>query len=225
MTLFLTTKVFSQDVNKICENYVLKIGGAQNVGKIENISVEQLGYSNNYEIPQNRIVVKNKAIYQETIYPDAKLIVALEGNKGWELNPFVSKKARELSTTEVGIYKANIDIFGPLYDYYTNGSNSKVKEILIDSEKEVDRDICFKLKVTYKANFIDYIFISKKTYLVRKVENSMGTIIYSNYKKVNNVLFPFNLEIKNNLGIMTIDVTKLKANIKIDSKIFIFPSK
>lgn len=210
----------AQDINKICDSYITHVGGIQNMKKIQNISIEQVGYSNNYEIPQNIMIIKDKALYQETAYANGKHIVSISTNKGWEINPFVSSKKRDLSDKEIEIYNANMNLFGPLYDYRVNGSNSKIKEITVDGEKQIDKDMCYKLKVTYKNSFTDYIYLSKQTYMVRGIENSIGTIVYSNYKKVNNIMFPFNSEVKNNLGVMLIDVTNLKTNVKIPAKLF-----
>lgn len=218
--LFAICNTYSQDIEKICDSYISNIGGIQNIKKIQNISIEQVGYSNNYEIPQNITIIKDRALYQETSYANGKHIVSINNNKGWELNPFVSNKTRDLSNKEIEIYNANINLFGPLYDYRVNGANSKIKEIVIDGEKQIDKDICYRLEIIYKNNFTDYLYISKKTYMVRKIENSIGTIVFSNYKKVNNIMFPFNSEIKNNLGTMVVDVTNLKTNVKISSQLF-----
>jgi hypothetical protein len=218
--LFIVNNAFCQDIKTIGDNYIAKLGGLENLKKIQNISIEQVGFSNNYEMPQTITIVKDKSTYQETTFPNGKYIIAINNNKGWEINPFVSTKSRDLTTGEVDRYSANINIFGSLYDYHINGANSKVKEITIDGEKEIDKDKCFQLKITYKNNITELMYVSQKTYMVRKVENSMGTIVFSNYKKVNNVMFPFNSEMKNKLGTMMVDVVKLKINTVVSASLF-----
>lgn len=206
----------AQDINSICKNYVEKLGGAANIEKVESVSIEQVIYSNNIEIPQNTLIVPNKIFYQEIQFTNGKNIVSVYNGSGWQINPFVSGKPQNLSEKEVATYLVNSNIFGPLYDHYINSSNSKVKEIIVEGEKEIDKDKCYKLKVTYGTGFTTYIYISQKSYMIRKIESNVGAIVYSNYKKVNNVMFPFNTEITNNFGVATGEVINLKVNGKID---------
>lgn len=218
--LFIVNYAFCQDIKVLGDSHITKMGGLDNLKKILNVSIEQMGYSNNYEIPQSIVTVKDASIYQETTYPNGKHIVVVNNNNGWEINPFVSTTPRDLTSVEIQRYNANISLFGPLYDFCINGVNSRIKEIIIDGEKEIDKDLCYKLNVTYKNNISEFVYISKKNYMIRKIENSFGTIQFSNYKKVNNVMFSFNSEMKNKLGIMTIDVLKIKANVKLSPSLF-----
>jgi hypothetical protein len=52
--------------------------------------------------------------------------------------------------------------------------------------------------------------------MIRKSENNLGSTTYSDYKKVNSVMFPFSVEIANAMGVITGEVINLKTNVKID---------
>jgi hypothetical protein len=206
----------AQNVMDICETHVEKLGGVDNIDKVENISIEQTVYSNNREVPQTALIFPNKVYYQEVNFQPGKYIICVVEGKGWAINSYVSAKAVDLSEQEASIYMINSNVFGPLYDYYVNREKSIVKEILLEGEKYIDRDNCYKLKVIYKSEFITHVYVSKESFMIRKSENNSGSMAYSDYKKVNKVMFPFNTEIVNAMGVMKGEVINLKTNVKID---------
>ena len=216
--LFFACSVYAnaQDVEDICKTHVEKLGGISNISKIENIYIEQTIFSNNIEVPQTTLIIPGKMYYQEINFPNGKNIICVLNGAGWTINHFVSAKSIDLNEKEVNNYLINSNIFGPLYDYYLNGKNSSVNEITLEGEKTIDRDNCYKLKVFYKSGFVAYVYVSKKSYMIRKSESTIGSMICSDYQKANKVMFPYNTEITNVLGVMRGTVINLKTNIKID---------
>lgn len=216
--LFIVFPIYisAQNVIDICKTHVEKLGGDKNVHNIENIYIEQTIYSNNGEIPQTTIVIPGKVYYQEVNFHSGKSIISVVDGKGWVINPYASTKPKDLSDKESANYIINSNIFGPLYDYYVNGGKSLVKSITLKGEEKIDRDDCFKLEVIYKSEFTVYVYISKKSFMIRKSENKFGSMSYSDYKKVNKVMFPFSVEVANAMGVMLGEVINLKTNIKID---------
>ncbi len=206
----------SQTIEDICQTHIERLGGTENIQKINSIYIEQTIYSNNREIPQSTIIVPNKVYYQEVNFPQGKNVISVVEGQGWMINPFVSSKAKELTEKESNSYMINSNIFGPLYDYHTNKEGSDVRDIQLEGETQIKRKDCYKLKVTYQSGFIVTVYISKKDYMIQKVENDFGTMEYSDYKKVDHVMFPFYVEISNKMGVMIGEVIKLKTNIKID---------
>lgn len=213
----------SQNIEGICKAHIERLGGTENIKKIKSIYIEQTIYSNNREVPQSTIIVPNKVYYQEVNFQQGKNVVSVVDGKGWMINPFVSLKAKELTEKESNSYMINSNVFGPLYDYYTNKESSEVRGISLEGETQIKRNDCYKLKVIYQSGFIIIIYISKKDYMIQKVENNFGSMAYSDYKKVDQVMFPFCVEISNTMGRMIGEVIKLKTNINIDYAKFIKP--
>ena len=213
----------AQDIEDICKTHVKNLGGVENINKIENIRIEQTVYSNNREAPQTTLIVPGRVYYQEVHFQSGKNIICVVDGKGWMINPYMSAKANSLSEKESNNYMINSNVFGPLYDYSVNGEKSKVKEILLEGEKNIDKDGCYKLKVIYKSEFIVFLYVSKKKFMIRKSESNLGSMTYSDYRKVNKVMFPFNVEIANAMGVMTGEVVSLKTNVKIDYDKFAKP--
>jgi hypothetical protein len=211
---------FSQDVKKISQEYIKAMGGIESLKKLENISIESTILSNNYEIPQKTIVILNKGFYQQTTFPNKKMIVAVKDNKGWQINPYVASTPVDLTPQEVQMYIIQSRYLAPLFDYSINGENSYVDQIKLDGEKEIDKDKCYKLLVTYKSKFIETIYISKKTAMIRKIENDFGTTTYYNFKKIKGIMVAQNIESVNKMGTMTTEVLSVKINQKIDFKEF-----
>lgn len=206
----------SQNVEDICKTHIERLGGAENVQKVKSVYIEQIIYSNNRELPQSTIIVPGKVYYQEVNFQQGKNVISVVDGKGWMINPFVSSKVKELTEKEANSYMINSKVFGPLYDYYTNKESSEVRDILIEGELQIKKKDCYKLKVTYQSGFIATVYLSKKDYMIQKVENSFGSMEYSDYKKVDQVMFPLCVEITNKMGVMVGEVITLKTNIDID---------
>ena len=51
--------------------------------------------------------------------------------------------------------------------------------------------------------------------MIKKVESSLGSIRYNNYKKVDGVMIPQYVEITNTMGTVSAVITKVKINSKI----------
>lgn len=220
--LLIITPIYlnAQNIRDICKIHIERLGGIDAINKIENISVEQVLYSNNREIPQTTIIIPYKLFYQEVSIQFKKNIICVIDGKGWFVNSYLSEMSKDLSEKDANIYMSNSNIFGPLYDYYSDNGKSMVKNITLEGEEKVGKSTCYKLKVIYKSDFVVYVYVSQKDYMILKSKNNFGTIVYSDYKKVNKVMFPFSIEITNAGGVMTGDVINLKTNIKIDYDMF-----
>ncbi len=206
----------AQSVEEICKIHIEKLGGKDHIEKIENIRIEQTIYSNNMEVPQTTFIVPGKIYYQEVNFQTGNNTICVVDGKGWAQNSFVSAKANDLSEKEAQNYMINSNVFGPLYDYYIHGDNSLVKEIVWEGEQRIERDMCYKLKVIYKSDYIVHVYVSKKSFMIKKVESPLGSMSYSNYRKVDKVMFPFYVEIANSMGVMVGEVINLKTNTEMD---------
>jgi len=214
---FLTTLFFGQNIYK---EHVKAMGGEEALKGLRNVVLDQVLYSNNYEIPQKTIIIINKGFFQETTFPGNKMIVSMYDNKGWQINPYVSNKTIPLTSQEVQNYIVASRFLSPLYDFYVNKKDSYVQEIKIVGEKEIDNDICYQLLVNYKSGFIETIYMSKKTFLIRKIENKLGSTFFYNFKKNGGITMAQNTEITNHMGTIVSEILTAKINQKIDVKIF-----
>jgi hypothetical protein len=207
--------IHAQDLDSICSSHVKNLGGAL-LQEIGNIVIEQTAYFQNMEVPQVSIIIPGKVYYQEMTFPGGKIVVSVKDGKGWTLNTFASEKGQDLPPNDATMYMANSQVFGPIYDYYVNKEKAIVKEISLEGTRKIDRDNCHKLKVVYKTGFTTYVYLSTESGMIRKSENNFGDIEYSNYKKVDGVMFPFLVSMTNANGNTHGEVTRIKLNAKID---------
>lgn len=137
------------------------------------------------------------------------------GDKGWSSSTTQSSKTIDLPSKMVRSLIIDSKFYGPLCDYYINGSNSNVESIVKEGETTVDREKCFKLGVTYKSGYKATVYLSTLDYMIRKVESPTGIFKYRNYKKTGQVMIPRYVEVTNNKGTITSVVSSIKINGKV----------
>lgn len=124
------------------------------------------------------------------------LIKAYDGSTGWKISPpgqSTPQKATESETKEL-IGEADID--GPFLDYDKKGTQIEIldKEMLGPS-------LVWKLKVSLKDGRIGYYYIESTGYMVLMREqapgkNDRGSVFrqfYRDFRRVNNIPFPFTI--------------------------------
>lgn len=225
-TLFISQCVavngYSQTAEEICKKHIENVGGSLYLNKLNNMVIDQQLLMNNTEFAQNVVVVNNKSYYIKTKYPGKTSIVAVKDTTGWQINPFVSggEKPTLMKRKEVDVIKYQSDLAGPLHH-----SNEKGISIKLLGKESINGEETFKLLVTYKTGYFVNIFISSKSYMIKRILDKYKLVNYSDYKKVDGISFPFVTEIKYQNQALMFSVIKIKTNQTIDENIFLFPTE
>ena len=226
LAIFFSYAIFSQENNvtvigDIVDRHISNSGGKERLSSVRTIERDEVMYSNNMEFPKYTKIIVNRGLYQETFFQNSKAVVSFLDGKGWQINPFKSKKTEDLNKNELSYYKIFTRFLSPISDYGINAQNSYVENIeLLNGEFKVDNIGCHKLRVNYKSSYSEYLFVSKENYMVLKIENNFGTTIFSNFKKVKGLTIPFSYSLKNSNGEMEIDLISININNKIDEDVF-----
>ena len=88
---------------------------------MEAIKIEQTLFSNNYELPQETLIIINKAFFQETLFRGQRMVIAMNDQKGWQINPYSSKEPILLTNQEIENYSIASRYLSPLYNFYYYG--------------------------------------------------------------------------------------------------------
>lgn len=216
LLLCIATIATAQTVENLCIKHIEHLGGAKAASKISSLKIKQIATSNKMEMPITTILVPGKVYYQtiKSIYGTSTTSVTQE--KGWINNPFATPNYKELSPNTIKTYIINSKYLGPLYDYTVNGKNSDVLSISIEDTTNINRDICYKLQVTYKSGYTIHVYLSQNNYMIKKVDTPFGITQYDNYRKVKGVMMPYYIEISNQQGVMTSIVTTIQTNVNVD---------
>lgn len=214
--LCIATITFAQTAENLCKKNVEYLGGVNATSKISSLKIKMIATSNNMEMPITTILVPGKVYYQTIKSLYGTSITSVTSDKGWIQNPFATPHYNELPKNSIKTYLINSKYLGPLYDYAVNGNSSDIATISIEDSINVDRDLCYKLQVVYKSGYTIHVFLSKSSYMIKKVETPIGITKYDNYKRVKGVMMPYYIETTNNQGVMISIVTTIQPNIKVD---------
>lgn len=215
--------VSAQSVKELCEHNVEKLGGKVAIEQVKTLKVTQIGTSNGMNMPTTTVIMPGKAYYQKICTGMGTFTTCAYGNKGWSNSTAQSSKTMDLPSKMVCSLIIDSKFYGPLCDYYINGSNSDVESIVNEGETTVDREKCFKLGVTYKSGYKATVYLSALDYMIRKVESPAGIFKYRNYERAGQVMIPRYVEVTNNRGTITSVVSSVKINSKVKNDMFSRP--
>jgi len=223
---------YSQSVDDVIAKYTDAIGGKANWDAVK--SLKFTGYMNimNMDIPYTQYVKRPGLWLLEIQVQGMKVVQAYDGKSGWMMNPMMGSKKPEKTDDEMSkTYKEKTLIGGKLLNIKEMGYTVE----LIGTEN-IDGKEVYNIKLTDKDGESNNYYIEIATNLIYKTTaklNRKGTeisveTIYSNYNKVNDVIFAFIQDQKlegaqNNSQMITID--KIEVNVNIDDKIFVMPAE
>lgn len=218
-----TVELAAQSISDICLKNVEALGGKVAVNNVNSLEIIQVGTSNGNNMPMVTILVPGKIYYQKVHTSVGTMITCVNGSDGWTHTAMPVPKTTDISTIRAKSILIDSKFYGPLFDYYVNGEKSDVNTICLNGYSTIDRDKCYQLSVTYKSGYKATVFVSLLDNMIKKVESSLGSIRYNNYKKVDGVMIPQYVEITNTMGTVSAVITKVKINSKINYDIFSRP--
>jgi uridine kinase len=125
--------------------------------------------------------------------------------------------------------KEEADFDGPMVDYKAKGN--KVEYL---GKVDVEGTPAYKMKVTLKNGNEQTVYLDADNYLEIKSEGKRkvqgqeveGDTVIGNYKEVDGILFPTQIEnhIKGREGAQTFTIDKIEVNPTIDSATFAMPA-
>jgi hypothetical protein len=229
--LFIGALTFAQTADEIVNKNIEAMGGKDKIAGIKTMKmVASIDIGPNMKAPITMYVVNNKSVRTDLEFQGMKMMSAAEGDSGWVVNPFGGKKeAERMNGEQIRESKEQMDIAGSLFNYKEKGST--VEYI---GKEDMEGTDTYKLKVTKKTGDIEYLYLDAATYLTlkqttkRKFEDKEveGESLFSNYKKVDGIMFPFTIEAraKDSSQGQAINFETVEVNPKIDNAMFKMPA-
>ena len=179
---------------------ITTIFSAQTAKQIFDKNIENTGGLTNWKL-LNSIVLQGKVIlgvndeYPMRIYqqrPNLTKTVVFVGNKENIIECFDCKNCYAMNYV-VNKLQIQKDYIPESFDTdYLDFENKGFTAQVLGKEKVNDRD-CYKVELTKNVNKTVYYFDVQNFYLLKEVKKD-ETLIYSDYKKVNNLIMPFRIE-------------------------------
>lgn len=226
----LLNQVSAQSVEEIISKHIKAMGGADKLSKFKSLKMISTMSVMNISMPVSTTVIQDRAFRTETTVENMKIIQAVNGSKGWMLNPMAGEnKAIALPDEAVQQYSAQTDLTG-LYNYKEKGYT-----VNLEGEQDLSGAKVYKLVLTMKNGLKQENYISKDTYYILKVvatvpvngQQVQTENLQSDFRQIDGITFPFLSEISTSAMPGTKMINKLETveiNPKIDESIFVMPN-
>lgn len=182
-TILITTIFSAQTAKQIIDKNIENTGGLTNWKLLNSIILQGkviLGVNDEYPM---RIYQQRPNLTKTVVYVGNKenVIEGFDGKKGYVMNYVVNKLQVQKDYV--------VESFDTDYlDFENKGFTAQV----LGKEKVGDKD-CYKVELTKNVNKTIYFFDVQNYYLLKEVKKD-ETLMYSDFKKVNNLVMPFKLE-------------------------------
>lgn len=227
--VFLSASVATaQSVDDIINKHVEAMGGAAALSQFKSLRMEATMQVMGMEIETKTTIVHQRGYHSETEVQGMKIVQAIDGNKGWMINPMMGQTtAQALPEEAVSSMSNQIDLTG-MYKYAEKG----IKAELV-GEESVEGEPAYILTLTLPAGGKVANYISKNSYYVIKTvvktvvegQEIETKVSQSNFKKVNGITYPFTSQIETPAmpGAVTMLVKNIEVNGAVDEAIFAMP--
>lgn len=221
---------FAQTADEIVDKYLAAMGGKDKLAKLNTLKlVCSVEIAPGMKAPINMFYINNQCMRVEVEVQGMKILSAVEGDSGWSINPMSGKKdAERMNADEIKESKDQMDLTGALFNYKEKGHAVE----LLGKEDMEGTDV-YKLKITKKSGDIEYDYIDATTFLKLKETTThkfndkevSGDVIYSDYRKTGDIMFPYAMENRqtgeSQGQLLTIE--SVEVNPAIDRSIFKMP--
>ncbi len=183
ITFLFTTFVFSQTAKEIIDQNIENSGGLINWKLLNSVILTgkvTLGINDEYPI---KIYQQRPNLTKTTIMIDKKetAIEGFDGKKGYAMN-YAANKLQEYPNYVPESFDNDF------IDWENKGFEAKYL-----GKEKVGEIYCHKVELTKNVNKNYYYFDTKNFMLLKEVKKDEA-LLYYDYKKVGNLLFPFRIE-------------------------------
>ena len=220
----------AQTADEVISKHIQATGGKEKHASMNTLRMTcSMEMGPGMKAPFTLTLINNKCMKMEMSIQGMTMIQCLDGDNGWYIMPFQGKTDPEkMNEDMVKQSKEETDITGPLFNYKEKGNTVD----LVGKEEMEGTDV-FKLKVTLKNGDIRYIYIDATSYYILKETQKQkmkdkeieSETVFSNFKAVDGIMFPFTLEerpVGESSG-QVITVENIEVNPKVDPSIFKMP--
>ncbi|MCC6460612.1 MAG: hypothetical protein IT260_09100 [Saprospiraceae bacterium] len=230
--LFLAVSAFAQTADEIIDNHLKAIGGKawENIKTVKTDAKITAQAAPGMEIPMTMTIVHNKAARIDVTVMGMTQSSCINGDGGWANNPFMGKtEAEPITADQAKEMKEMTDLSGSLYNYKAKGY--KVEYV---GQEDLEGTEVHKIKVEHSPTKTEYVLIDPsnwyqiKNITVTTVDGQEVTSesMFSNFKEVSGVIFPFTIEQNNPMmGSSVVTVTNVAVNEPVDEQIFVMLAK
>ncbi|WP_428661280.1 outer membrane lipoprotein-sorting protein [Runella sp.] len=218
--------VAAQTAEEILNKSIQARGGAEKLNSLKSLRMEGTLSVMGMDIPTKSVIVHKRGMRNEMDAMGQSIIMAIDGDKGWMINPMAGTTPVALPEDQLKASVSQLDLSG-ITNYKSVGTTA---ELL--GKETIDGTEVYKVKMVSKDGTSMTHFIDSKNFNIIKTAikvNVSGQDVevetkMSNYKVFDGISFPTITEITNpQAGVITTTITKVEVNPTIDVSIFAMP--
>ena len=225
--LIIGTATMAQTADEIMAKAIDARGGAEKLNNLKAVVMQGNVSAAGMDIPMKSIVANKRGYRMELDIMGQTVIVALDGTKGWTINPLQGgTTAEDLPEDQTKGLVSQTDL-ADFANYKKDGFNAE----LLGKEKIDSKDI-YKIKISGKNNIETTHWVDSQTYYVVKTAVKItvdGKPVeterkLSDYKIYDGLAFPTTTETTHpQAGQLITTITKVEINPNIDEAVFVKP--
>ncbi|MBT8378135.1 MAG: hypothetical protein KJN64_02770 [Ignavibacteria bacterium] len=217
----------AQSIESILESH-FKIVGQEKLLNIQTIVTKGILRQSGLEIELSTFIQRPNKYRLEGRYEGFTFVEVFDGKIGWTFNQMLGETEPSLiKDEELELLKTQANIDGLLFNYRTKGFEIRILEPESIGNVLTDVILLSKpsgLKVSYNLDSETSVIVKSTTVAtIGGIERNYESI-YTEYRYVNNILFPFSVDvyIDGDL-IMEVQYTSIELNTEIDEYRFATP--
>ena len=215
----------AQDEVKIVDQYVKAAGGAKNISRIQTLAIE--GTFTNVSVGKAGTFTLDTKLpnryYSELIAGDKSWIEAYSGKSAWHDNG-----AGEIATL-VEQESSQLEAAGQYYNVRLLQLKKNKLALSLVGHAQVRGKDTWQIEVTAANGIKRQVYFDVATHLIAEEKATIGgvgeTIGYGDYRTVDGVKLPYQIELRRGDDTYQIAVTRAEVNVAIGDRVFDFPKK
>jgi len=226
LLLFLAfaTSTYSQDAQKIVDQYIKAAGGSKALSKTQTLTLEGIFHTTDGKAGTYTLSTKlPNRYYSELLLGDTSEIEAYNGKSAWHRTT-----DGEFSTL-VGPEGSQLEAAAQYYNsHLVDAKKNKLGLGFAAFSKVRGRDT-FEIEVTTMSGIKRHVYFDVQTHLLLKETATIGgietQILYDDYRPSNGLKVPYKIELHRGSETYDIAVTRVAANGVVGERVFDFPKK
>lgn len=233
MIVFSTVLVKAQTADEIIAKHQSAMGSPEKWASIKSMVMKNKFNVQGMDIESKTSIVVGKSFRTEVEVMGNKIITVIDGEGGWMNRPAMmggTGEPEDLPREQVKVAISQKNIGSSLLIAKNEGS-----KIDLVSKEKLDGAEVYLLKITKKNGEESQVFVSASTGFIVKSINKMNVqgqqveaeVLYSNYKSIDGLFFPFTVETPSPMGggNMVVETSSIDLNPVLDASIFVKPAK
>jgi outer membrane lipoprotein-sorting protein len=218
----------AQTAESIIAKHIALIGGEKALKKVTTITMTG-EYDYGGQVFPFTSYSKAPDLYKFVVPLNDKYYAqAFDGKNGWKIDAFKNEtqpKTLSGNSARAMANEADVELESPFINY-----KSKGHQAVLEGKDSVKGKACFKIKFTRKNGTLEtYYFDTTSSELLRKdaiskneeMQGAAMTTIYSDYKTVDGLRFPFTaISTSNGQPILTVTINQITINPAIKDDVF-----